>query len=64
MDTQRNCLNSMMLSFLTRSSVRPLNFRGISEVWAPNTNLWIGETSSMYDGGAPHLSDTYVAGFM
>ena len=26
--------------------------------------LWVGETSSCYDGGAPELSATYVAGFM
>ena len=28
------------------------------------TELWLGETSSTYDGGTPVLSGAYVAGFM
>ena len=29
-----------------------------------NTSVWLGETSSCWGGGAPGLSDRYVAGFM
>ncbi len=28
------------------------------------TRLWLGETGSAWGGGAEHLSNTYVAGFM
>uniref|UniRef100_A0ABM5GKC1 Heparanase n=1 Tax=Pogona vitticeps TaxID=103695 RepID=A0ABM5GKC1_9SAUR len=30
----------------------------------PGKEVWLGETSSAYGGGAPHLSNTYLAGFM
>ncbi|XP_075785621.1 heparanase isoform X3 [Pelodiscus sinensis] len=30
----------------------------------PGKKVWLGETSSAYGGGAPRLSNTYVAGFM
>ncbi|XP_061439127.1 heparanase isoform X1 [Rhineura floridana] len=30
----------------------------------PGKNVWLGETSSAYGGGAPQLSNTYLAGFM
>ncbi|XP_061849820.1 heparanase [Colius striatus] len=29
-----------------------------------NKKVWLGETSSAYGGGAPKLSNTYIAGFM
>ena len=32
--------------------------------YQPGTELWLGETSSMYGGGTPVLSGAYVAGFM
>lgn len=37
---------------------------GAVQKYQPGIELWLGETSSCYGGGAPHLSNTYVAGFM
>ncbi|XP_033890601.3 heparanase-like isoform X1 [Acipenser ruthenus] len=38
-------------------------FQVVNET-VPGKKVWLGETSSAYGGGAPGLSDTYVAGFM
>ncbi|XP_067412934.1 heparanase [Emydura macquarii macquarii] len=36
----------------------------IVDATVPGKKVWLGETSSAYGGGAPRLSNTYVAGFM
>nr|XP_044999473.1 heparanase [Jaculus jaculus] len=36
----------------------------VVEETKPGKKVWLGETSSAYGGGAPLLSDTFVAGFM
>ncbi|XP_074084601.1 heparanase isoform X2 [Macrotis lagotis] len=37
-------------------------FQVVNET-TPGKKVWLGETSSAYGGGAPKLSDTYLAGF-
>ena len=32
--------------------------------YSSDKELWVGETSSCYDGGTPELSNSYIAGFM
>ena len=36
----------------------------IMDKYCPGIPRWLGETSSAFGGGAPGLSDRYVAGFM
>ncbi|XP_048365964.1 heparanase [Sphaerodactylus townsendi] len=36
----------------------------IVDATIPGKKVWLGETSSAYGGGAPRLSNTYIAGFM
>jgi len=36
----------------------------IAEAGRTDIPVWLGETSSCWGGGAPGLSDRYVAGFM
>jgi len=36
----------------------------IAEAGYSSSPVWLGETSSCWGGGAPDLSDRYVAGFM
>lgn len=36
----------------------------IAEAGYSSSPVWLGETSSCWGGGAPGLSDRYVAGFM
>ncbi|XP_055955927.1 heparanase [Patella vulgata] len=40
------------------------SFVKICNEQAPNKQCWLGESSSCYHGGAPHISDRYVAGFL
>ena len=36
----------------------------VREAGMPHAELWLGETSTAWGGGAEELSNAYVAGFM
>ncbi|XP_044244062.1 heparanase isoform X2 [Ursus arctos] len=59
--TKEDFLNPDVLDTFT-SSVQKV-FQVVEET-RPHKKVWLGETSSAYGGGAPLLSNTFVAGFM
>ncbi|XP_022361610.1 heparanase isoform X2 [Enhydra lutris kenyoni] len=59
--TKEDFLNPDVLDTFT-SSVQKI-FQVVEET-RPHKKVWLGETSSAYGGGAPLLSNTFVAGFM
>ena len=40
------------------------NARAVQLLYQPGAELWLGETSSCYHGGASGLSNAYIAGFL
>ncbi|XP_044080688.1 heparanase isoform X2 [Neovison vison] len=59
--TKEDFLNPDVLDTFT-SSVQKV-FQVVEET-RPHKKVWLGETSSAYGGGAPLLSNTFVAGFI
>ncbi|XP_071116310.1 heparanase-like [Haliotis cracherodii] len=59
--TVDTCLNPKVLDSLISDIHRVRNVTAPSN---PDTPVWLGETSSFYGGGAPDISDRYVAGFL
>ncbi len=57
-----NFTNSTVLDFFLHEALSVIHT--IKEAGYSGTRLWLGETGSAWGGGAEHLSDTYVAGFM
>ncbi|KAK3595333.1 hypothetical protein CHS0354_004488 [Potamilus streckersoni] len=53
-------LNPELLNSLVDNIVKA---RSVVQMFAPGKQVWLGETSSAYFGGAPGLSDRYIAGF-
>ncbi len=51
------------VSVLDKFIIEAMSAQGLLSEYQPDIELWLGETSSCY-GGAPVLSNAYVAGFM
>ncbi|NXG79442.1 HPSE Heparanase, partial [Baryphthengus martii] len=59
--TRKDFLSPKVLDTFATAAHKVLE---IVEGTIPSKKVWLGETSSAYGGGAPSLSNTYVAGFM
>ncbi|XP_067659035.1 heparanase-like [Haliotis asinina] len=55
------CIDPQVMDHLIPSIDAVLN---VTNPNAPDTPVWLGETSSFYGGGTPGLSDRYAAGFL
>ena len=44
--------------------VKATEYVDIQKKYLPTTHIWLGETSSMYHGGAALYAESYVDGFM
>ncbi|KAL3863630.1 hypothetical protein ACJMK2_005380 [Sinanodonta woodiana] len=53
-------LNPELLNSLVDNIVKA---KSVIQMFSPGKPVWLGETSSAYFGGAPGLSDRYIAGF-
>ena len=56
-----DCFNVGVLDSFLHTCQDAENF---IQKYLPDAELWLGETSSFYGGGASVLSSAYVAGFM
>jgi heparanase 1 len=59
--TQNDFLNVTVLENLRSEMLELSKFLSKKNIKLP---MWLGETSSAYGGGAPGLSDRYIAGFL
>lgn len=51
-------------SLATHNLAEPFLLPQVVAKTVPGKKVWLGETSSAYGGGAPDLSNTFIAGFM